>query len=96
MPRNRRTTRVKPRRNLCRSWDAFEKKFRPIDGPDGALYWRYDQLPENVDVHRVWTIVDCDGTLYVAAGFHIVNRIDYVVCEVPWTADEELHDYRYD
>jgi hypothetical protein len=54
-------------------------------------------LPVNVDPHLVWTIVDEDGRLYVRPGFRFVNRIDYVLCQVPWTdEDVEQPDYRYD
>ena len=84
-------------RTRCGSWRTFERRFRPIDGPDGALYWRFEQLPKDVDPHRVWTIVDCEGHLYVSPGYHLVNRVDYVLCEVPWTdEDTRQPDYRYD
>ena len=79
------------------SWTTFERRFRPIDGPDGATYWRYDQLPKDVDPHLVWTILDCEGKLYIAPGFRYVNRIDYVLCAVPWTDDDERQPaYLYD
>lgn len=84
-------------RTRAGSWRTFERRFRPLDGPDGAQYWPREKLPVDVDCHLVWTILDCDGKLYVSPGFHFVNRIDYVLCEVPWT-DEDLQqpDYRYD
>lgn len=79
------------------SWPTFERRFRPIDSPDETVWWCREQLPKDVDQRRVWTIVDCDGKLCVSPGYHFVNRVDYVVCEVPWT-DEDLHQpsYRYD
>jgi hypothetical protein len=50
-----------------------------------------------VDPRLVWTIVDCDGKLYVSPGFRFVNRVDYVLCRNPWTDDDERQpDYRYD
>jgi hypothetical protein len=85
------------RRTRAGSWRTFERRFRPLDGPDGATYWGREQLPRDVDPRLVWTIVDCDGKLYVSPGFHLVNRIDYVLCRNPWTDDDELQpDYRYD
>jgi hypothetical protein len=84
-------------RTRCGSWRTFERRFRPITGPDGALTWRFEQLPRDVDPHRVWTITDCDGRLTVTPGYHLVNRIDYVLCEVPWTDEDTLRPgYRYD
>jgi len=41
---------------------------------------------------NVWTIIESgeDETLYVSAGFHLVNRLGYIVTEKPWeTALEE-------
>jgi len=84
-------------RSRIGSWHAFERRFRPIDGPDGALYWRLEQLPKTVNMRLVWTITECDGKHYVVPGFHTVNRIDYLLCSVPWT-DQDFAEpgYRYD
>lgn len=59
---------MKPARHRTRtgSWRTFERRFQPIDGPNGALHWHRDPLPDNVDPHRVWTILDCDGKLYLS------------------------------
>jgi hypothetical protein len=86
-----------PTPHRCGTWRIFERRFRPIDSPDGSLCWHHEQLPADVHPTRVWTILDADGKLYVAPGFHHVNRIGYVLCAVPWTADD-LHrpGYRYD
>ena len=79
------------------SWSTFERRFRPIDSPDQTVWWGQEQLPVAVNQHLVWTIVDCDGKLYVTPGFRFINRIDYVLCETPWTDDDMLQpDYRYD
>ena len=84
-------------RTRCGNWRTFARRFRPIDGPGGTLYWRFEQLPKDVESRRVWTIVDCDGQLHVSPGCRFVNRIDYVLCEVPWTDEDRLQpDYRYD
>ena len=90
---------TKPARIRTRSgsWRTFERRFQPIDGPNGATYWRGEQLPDDVDPRLVWTILDCDGHLYVSPGFRFVNRLDYVLCAVPWTdEDQQQPDYRYD
>lgn len=79
------------------SWSTFERRFQPINGPEGAPYWHRDQLPNDIDERLVWTIVDCDGRLYVTPGFRLVNRIDYVFCRLPWSEeDQHQPDYRYD
>jgi hypothetical protein len=35
------------------------------------------------DHNRVWTIIDCDGQLVIASGFHVVNRLGYLIASVP-------------
>jgi len=79
------------------SWSTFERRFQPIDSPDETVWWHRGQLPKDVDARLVWTILDCEGRLFVRPGFHFVNRIDYVRCRLPWS-DEDLHQpgYRYD
>lgn len=90
-------TKATKLRTRAGTWRSFERRFQPIDSPDGTVYWRWDELPTPIDPTRVWTIVDCDGRLYVTPGLRVVNRIDYVYCAVPWTeADERQPDYRYD
>jgi hypothetical protein len=39
----------------------------------------------DADPRRVWTLVDGDdGNLYIVDGYHLVNRINYFVTEVPF------------
>lgn len=39
----------------------------------------------HVPIHRVWTVVEGDNGDWIAlAGFHIVNRLGYVVTRLPW------------
>jgi hypothetical protein len=84
-------------RTRCGSWSTFERRFKPIDSPDQTVWWAREQLPKDVDERLVWTITDCDGKLYVAPGYRFVNRIDYVLCEIPWTDEDFTQpDYRYD
>ena len=33
---------------------------------------------------RVWTVLDVDGELIIAAGFHFVNRMGYIITEKEW------------
>lgn len=38
---------------------------------------------------KVWTVLDCDGSLIVSSGYHHVNRVGYIITEVP-VADGEM------
>lgn len=37
------------------------------------------------DSHNVWTEVDDDDGVYIIAGYHLVNRIQYFICQNAWT-----------
>ena len=94
---SRPTTKPLKIRTRSGSCTTFERRFQPINGPDGATYWRGEQLPKAVDPHLVWTIVEGDSHLWLRPGFRFVNRIDYVLCAVPWTDDDvQQPGYRYD
>ena len=84
------------RRTRARSWDVFERRFEPVTHDDGSLLWEFDDIPQPVDVQRLWTVLDCDGKLYLAAGSRYVNRIGYVLTRQPWRKADEGIDYRYD
>lgn len=60
------------------------------------MLWDWSDLPKPVDIHRTWTVVEADDKLYISAGLHYVNRIGYLRTALPWTAEDESDDYRYD
>jgi hypothetical protein len=33
--------------------------------------------------NNVWTVLDCDGALIASSGYHHVNRMGYIITEVP-------------
>ena len=67
------------------SEDAFEEHFRPMAGPSagGDPVQTFEQV-KGRPVEYVWTLVDADGDICAAPGFHVVNNVGYVVTEVPW------------
>ena len=69
------------------------------DGHDFLLetYGKDLDLVKASDPKRVWTIVEGDsGDLYLVAGFHTVNRLNYVITEKPWVTGEEEILYHSD
>lgn len=42
---------------------------------------------------RVWTIVEVDGEMYLTAGFHIINRVGYIITEKEWETGTEEFQY---
>jgi hypothetical protein len=84
-------------------YDIWFDKFKPIlieslETNDVSLrmYETYGEDLKSVqqaDVKKVWTLLDCDGKLYLSPGFHIVNRLNYIICKNSW--NEKTRDYLY-
>lgn len=85
-------------RTRCGSWRTFERRFQPMPAPNHELLWELrGEVPADADYRYWWTVLDCEGRLYVSRGFRFVNRFAFIRCAVPWTDDDERQpDYRYD
>lgn len=76
-------------------FETFEKLYKPIPLEDGSLSRDHDDYDiTDADPHHVWTVLDCEGKLILAPGFHMVNYFARVLCEKPWAAGAK--DYRFD
>lgn len=86
--------------------DEFYDRFRPVPHPRDpyAPFWccMLETYGEDLEhVHRiqetmpntVWTVLDCDGELIIASGYHHVNRMGYIITEVPYGHDEIFEVY---
>jgi hypothetical protein len=52
-------------------------------------------LHTEADTKHIWTIVDTDGDdLIILAGFHIINRLGYLITDEPW--EDEYEEYIVD
>lgn len=87
------------------SEEEFELNFKPqvnhILGAQNAPFngWMFETFGAELDyilsvannpatAQRVWTIIDGERMCY-AAGYHIVNRLGYLVTEVPYDSIEQ-------
>jgi hypothetical protein len=63
------------------------------DGP-GCLFETYGEELDFVrrqDPRTIWTFVDGDdGNQYVISGYHLVNRIGYLISTVPFPEDASI------
>ena len=79
------------------TYDTFEKRYQPLTKEDGSiLFETYGRdLTKVIDtpVDRVWTLLDCDGKLRIVAGYHIVNRMNYIITKYPWMNNELCFSY---
>jgi hypothetical protein len=83
--------------------ENFDEVFKPqtnhLDDNasfNGCMYETYDEELDYVfnlakTTKKVWTIIEGDNdTMYYVAGFHYVNRIGFLVCEVEYTEELEI------
>lgn len=84
------------------NYDEWVDTFKPVRNHidentafDGCLFETFgDEVVHvrevlDIDEGRVWTLLGCDGSLYVSAGYSVVNRLGYFVTEVA-TTDPDL------
>lgn len=80
--------------------EDFDEKFQPINNHivgDESIF-HFETYGEELDFvlkqdnNKIWTIVDgsSDSNMYLITGYHLVNRVGYVVCENAWIEDMEI------
>lgn len=77
--------------------DMLWEKYRPIknhitaqDSFDGCIFDAAGEQLKfviNQNPKKIWTLMEEDGALVYQAGYHLINRIGYLVCEVEWETD---------
>ncbi len=79
--------------------DDWRERYKPVQCQDGDLAFETygpsalaaqalaakfaDNCGTNACQH-IWTSVDAEGTNIVLNGWHIINNLEYLVCEKPW------------
>ena len=86
--------------------EELQLTFRVAQKPDGSYEidedgqvvdvswgWDNESLMElrSIDPRCIWTVLDCDGKLYVSNGMHYVNRLYYLVTNK--SLEGELKDF---
>lgn len=78
--------------------EEFVAHYRPVPnhlndnasfdfGNGGCLFETYGAELDHVRLQprdHIWTILDVDGELMIANGYHFVNRLGYILTERPW------------
>lgn len=91
------------------TFDEWEEKYQPVANVfnqdasfDGRMYETYGAELAQVqtvaawDATKVWTLLDCDGELYVSAGLHYVNRFGYFITSVGFDVKNPPEDFPCD
>jgi hypothetical protein len=73
--------KYKPTKNPNNDWSGEYSAFETYS-PEVDLVW---SKPNNL----IWTEVDGEGT-YIVAGKHLVNRVQYYICDVAWEDENEM------
>lgn len=93
-------TQYEPRNTEPSQWDEFERKYAPIPNPPDQDEWfLFETYGEDLDAvkahdpNKVWTLLDTDGVELIVAGYHFVNRTNYILTERAWTSEGEEYFY---
>ena len=78
------------------NWEQFEADYKPVKNHidnnasyDGFMFETYGAELEAVqkayknNPDTVWTVIGDSGNVDVTSGFHLVNRLGYIITEVP-------------
>ena len=79
-----------------KSFETFEKRYAPISRDGDIIFETYGSDLDTIkraDSKNLWTLLDCDGRLIIASGFHYVNRMGYILTERQWK--DEFEEYSY-
>ena len=79
------------------TWEEFQEQFKPLLSPFGnddsnyniETYGEELQYVVEQDPHYVWTYTDVGNGTGIYNGYHWVNRLAYIVTEVPWVEGTE-------
>ena len=74
-------------------WSAKYKPKPNCFTNDGYAYETYGHELEYVCLQpnsTVWTEMDGDEGVYIVQGYHLANRIQYYITEIPWTDDDDI------
>lgn len=80
-------------------YSVFCDKFKPHmennnEFDEGIkMYETFDPRVKEYTSEYIWTLVDCEGKMYIIPGWHYVNRMNYIITEIPWK--EGQRDYKY-
>ena len=71
------------------SEQEFSDRYRPVPNPNSDPnnpdYRHEFEDVKDLDPNKVWSVVEGDDEGgYALAGFHVVNRLFYLVTEVSW------------
>jgi hypothetical protein len=87
------------------SFENWERKYKPIFNTKGSSIFfcthseedrQFLKENQDKDALNIWTLVDGDGEeLFIDSGYRFVNRIEYLITEVPRESKDILVQAEY-
>ncbi len=82
-------------------WEKYKPLTNPVEGNDSGISYCNEhfvfetfgkdiatvQATRQSNPDNLWTVLDCDGKIRLAPGYHHVNRLGYAICTVPYTGE---------
>lgn len=68
------------------------------EGTEGRLETFGEELETVLKINKdsprkLWTVTEDEGNLYISAGYHLFNRLYYIVTENEWNSEDESYIY---
>jgi hypothetical protein len=60
------------------------------------IYETYGEDLEKIKstpLEYVWTMIDVDGKMYISPGISVINRLHYIICDIPWGDEKRIYKY---
>ena len=81
------------------TFEEFIETYKPQKNPfvqdssyDGHMFETYGVELAHVREYgnkNIWTIINCENEeSWIIPGFHFVNRLGYILCEIPWESED--------
>ena len=69
-------------------YDTWHDTYKPT-----GHYAMLSEIPEDVDVERIWSVVDGEGiSAPIYNGIWRINNLEYIVTEKPWTEEVTVNN----
>lgn len=83
-----------------KDWDDLVREYKPRTNHldhrasfDGCMYETFGEelnFVKKQNERNIWTILECEDKTVIASGYHLVNRLGYIVTSVPRTSNVEI------
>ena len=86
------------------SFEEWEKKYKPIEKSEGNIFFDthcekdlkfIKEFQKKNSILNCWSLVDGDDEVYIDSGWRWINRIEYIITEIPRESEDILVQAEY-